>query len=69
MLAVQSPTAAYSAMQRPGLLKIPTGVEGMGLESPAFLPMNLVSAGSACGALIPQPVLTGCRPTAQRHVR
>lgn len=35
-------------MQRPGLLTLPTAAEGLGLglESPAFLPMNLVRLGT-----------------------
>ena len=49
LVAVRSPRSAFPAMQRPGLLKIPTAAEGMGLglESPAFLPMNLVRARTA----------------------
>ena len=47
LVAVRSPRSAFPAMQRPGLLKIPTAAEGLGLESPAFLPMNLVRARTA----------------------
>lgn len=55
MLAVNSPRLAPFAypMQRPSLLRIPSTTEGMGLslESPAFLPMNMVRVNCPPSAL------------------